>query len=95
MTITLELPEEALAALRAEAAALGRAPEALAAERLASWYEPDPLFAAEGSAAEAEAVASALEEVAQGRTKPFDPDAILRRYGVPTLASQQNGHPER
>jgi len=38
MTITLDLPEDTLAALRAEAQARGRSAEDVAAEHLTDWY---------------------------------------------------------
>jgi hypothetical protein len=81
-TITLTIPDETLAALLVDAQSQGRDLESLAAERLSAWNAPDPLYAAEGSEEELNAIAAALAEIAKGRTQPFDENVILRRYGI-------------
>jgi hypothetical protein len=82
MTITLRVSDETLAALLADAQAQGRDAEELAAERLSSWYTFDPLYAPEGSEVEMKGIGEAVQAVQEGRTKPFDPNAILQRYGI-------------
>lgn len=82
MTITLDIPEETLNSLRSEAHAQGRQVESLAAEHLIERYSPDPIFSIEGSEEEMVAIGEALQNVKEGRTHPFDANAILRKYGV-------------
>lgn len=63
MTITINLPEDTLAALRADAGAQGRPAEQVAAEHLAALYvdEDD----------EKTAVEEALSELDAGQGRPF------------------------
>ena len=63
MTITIDLPQETLEALRADAGTLGRPAEQLAAEYLAS------LFALDED--EETAINTALDEMDSGKGRPF------------------------
>ena len=63
MTITIELPQDTLTALQADAGAQGRPAEQVAAELLAALYaEPDD---------EDAAVGEALRELDAGQGRPF------------------------
>ena len=80
MTITLELPEDTLAALRADAGTQGRPVEDVAAERLAAFYvDADNEWAA---------VEEAFRELEAGQGKPFVDyvqefsDRFETRYGT-------------
>lgn len=64
MTLTINLPEETLASLRADAGAQGRSTEEVAAERLAALY-------ANADNDETAAVEEALAELERGQSRPF------------------------
>lgn len=65
MTLTINLPEETLASLRADAGAQGRPAEQVAAERLAALY-------ANADNDETAAVEEALAELERGQSRAFD-----------------------
>lgn len=81
MTITIDLPEETLKSLRADAGAQGRPAEKIAAEYLAALY-----FEEED---EETAINSALDEVDAGKGRPLAEFAeelsarFAARYKVP------------
>lgn len=76
MTITIDLPEATLTALRAEAAAQGRAAEEIAAEYLSDLYD--------GPEDEAIAVEEALSELETGKGRLFSEfaDDFAARFTV-------------
>jgi len=79
MTITINLPEETLAALRADAGAQGRPAEEVAAEYLAALYGEDD---------EEIAIEEALGELESGKGRSFSEftkefsDRFATRYGT-------------
>jgi plasmid stability protein len=81
MTITIDLPGDTLAALRADAAAQGRPAERVAAEHLAALYTDED--------DEDVALAEALAELGSGQGRPFTEFAsefaarFTARYGAP------------
>jgi len=82
VSITIELPAAVEAALKAEANALGRDVESVAAERLAALFVPEPPLIEEGSPEEA----TALEAAETAPYHPFNTNALhekLRaKYGL-------------
>jgi len=64
MTLTIELPEEILTALQADAGAQGRSAEQVAADRLAALY-------ADQNDKES-AINEALDEMEAGKGRPFE-----------------------
>ncbi len=63
MTLTIDLPQETLEALQADAGALGRPPEQVAAEYLTSLFTLDE--------DEETAINTALAEMDAGKGRPF------------------------
>ncbi len=63
MTIVIDLPEDTLAALRADAGAQGRPAEQVAAEHLAALYADED--------DEEKAVEEALDQLSEGQGRPL------------------------
>jgi hypothetical protein len=82
MPIVIELPEDLSEALLADARAQGRDAAAIAIERLAAIYAPEPPAIEEGSPEEEEAIREALDDIATGRMHRFDAKAVLRKHGI-------------
>lgn len=68
MPITIELPDDVLAALRAHAKAQGRPAEQVAAEHLSAAYD----YHSDADPAAVEAVRHGLDAAAQGDELPFE-----------------------
>jgi hypothetical protein len=89
MTLTIDLPDNILARLRADAEAQGRDAAALAAARLAAFYAPEPPIIEENSPEEDAAITAALD----GPFHPFEPDTahakLLRRFGRETALAKR------
>ncbi len=64
MTLTIELPEEILTALQADAGAQGRSAEQVAADRLAALYADQK--------DKESAINEALDEMESGKGRPFE-----------------------